>query len=65
MIIHEDKFDKFQENCPLLFVDEFGDMRCKANPQRKHNKVYNKIYNYNYCCYENCPMVFWINAITE
>jgi hypothetical protein len=61
MIIHEEKFDKFLENCPLLLINEFGDCVCKANPETEDNKIY----NYADCFYENCPMVFWINIITE
>jgi hypothetical protein len=56
MIIHEDKFDKFRESCPLLLVTEDSDLLCKANQDEEE---------YEYCEFETCPMVFWINVITE
>lgn len=61
MIIHEEKFEKFYENCPLLYVNEYGDALCKGNPIIEERMIY----NFEDCYFEKCPIAYWINVISE
>ena len=45
------EFKKNKENCPALLATFSGDCTCGINKQ--------------YCCYENCPMVFWLNIMED